>query len=433
MRFLDIIEKKKNKLALTDEEIQFWIDGVTDGSIPDYQTSSLLMAIVLNGMDERETAKLAEAMMNSGDVIDLSEIEGIKADKHSTGGVGDKTSLALGAMVSACGLKVAKMSGRGLGHTGGTLDKLESIEGFNIFLTEEQFKKQVIEVGLSIIGQTGELVPADKKLYALRDVTATVNSIPLIASSIMSKKLASGSNTILLDVKYGEGAFMQTIEDAKKLATAMISIGNRLGRNTMAMITDMNQPLGNTIGNALEVEEAIQTVQGNGPKDFTELCMCAGEIMLMQGKIANSKEEARKMLKEAISSGKAFEKLLQMVEAQGGNIEQIKNTKLLPQSKFVTEMKSKESGYVENIHSMQLGILAMHLGAGRATKEDSINYAVGLKMNAKKGDKVNIGDVLCTVYHDEELKPEWIDNFYKTFTYSDSKVDPIPIVEEILG
>lgn len=433
MRFLDIIEKKKNKLALTDEEIQFWIDGVTDGSIPDYQTSSLLMAIVLNGMDERETAKLAEAMMNSGDVIDLSEIEGIKADKHSTGGVGDKTSLALGAMVAACGLKVAKMSGRGLGHTGGTLDKLESIEGFNIFLTEEQFKKQVNEVGLSIIGQTGELVPADKKLYALRDVTATVNSIPLIASSIMSKKLASGSNTILLDVKYGEGAFMQTIEDAKKLATAMISIGNRLGRNTMAMITDMNQPLGNTIGNALEVEEAIQTVQGNGPKDFTELCMCAGEIMLMQGKIANSKEEARKMLKEAISSGKAFEKLLQMVEAQGGNIEQIKNTKLLPQSKFVTEMKSKESGYVENIHSMQLGILAMHLGAGRATKEDSINYAVGLKMNAKKGDKVNIGDVLCTVYHDEELKPEWIDNFYKTFTYSDSKVDPIPIVEEILG
>ncbi len=433
MRFLDIIEKKKNKLALTDEEIQFWIDGVTYGSIPDYQTSSLLMAIVLNGMDERETAKLAEAMMNSGDVIDLSEIEGIKADKHSTGGVGDKTSLALGAMVAACGLKVAKMSGRGLGHTGGTLDKLESIEGFNIFLTEEQFKKQVNEVGLSIIGQTGELVPADKKLYALRDVTATVNSIPLIASSIMSKKLASGSNTILLDVKYGEGAFMQTIEDAKKLATAMISIGNRLGRNTMAMITDMNQPLGNTIGNALEVEEAIQTVQGNGPKDFTELCMCAGEIMLMQGKIANSKEEARKMLKEAISSGKAFEKLLQMVEAQGGNIEQIKNTKLLPQSKFVTEMKSKESGYVENIHSMQLGILAMHLGAGRATKEDSINYAVGLKMNAKKGDKVNIGDVLCTVYHDEELKPEWIDNFYKTFTYSDSKVDPIPIVEEILG
>ncbi len=433
MRFLDIIEKKKNKLALTDEEIQFWIDGVTNDTIPDYQTSSLLMAIVLNGMDEKETAKLAEAMMNSGDVLDLSGIPGIKSDKHSTGGVGDKTSLALGAMVAACGLKVAKMSGRGLGHTGGTLDKLESIEGFNIFLTEDQFKKQVSEIGLSIIGQTGELVPADKKLYALRDVTSTVNSIPLIASSIMSKKLASGSNTILLDVKYGEGAFMQTIEDAKTLANAMISIGNRLGRNTMAMITDMNQPLGNTIGNALEVEEAIETVKGNGPKDFTELCMCAGEIMLMQGKIANSKEEARKMLQEAISSGKAFEKLLQMVEYQGGNVEQIKNTKLLPQAKFVTEMKSRESGYVEHIHSQQLGILAMHLGAGRATKEDSINYAVGLRMNSKKGDKIETGDLLCTVYHDEELKQEWIENFYKTFSFTDNKVDPIPIVEEILG
>ncbi|SFE58752.1 pyrimidine-nucleoside phosphorylase [Peptostreptococcus sp. D1] len=433
MRFLEIIEKKKNKLALTDEEIQFWIDGVTNDTIPDYQTSSLLMAIVLNGMDEKETAKLAEAMMNSGDVLDLSDIPGIKSDKHSTGGVGDKTSLALGAMVAACGLKVAKMSGRGLGHTGGTLDKLESIEGFNIFLTEDQFKKQVSEIGLSIIGQTGELVPADKKLYALRDVTATVNSIPLIASSIMSKKLASGSNTILLDVKYGEGAFMQTIEDAKTLANAMISIGNRLGRNTMAMITDMNQPLGNTIGNALEVEEAIETVKGNGPKDFTELCMCAGEIMLMQGKIANSKEEARKMLQEAISSGKAFEKLLQMVEYQGGNIEQIKNTKLLPQAKFVTEMKSRKAGYVEHIHSQQLGILAMYLGAGRATKEDSINYAVGLRMNSKKGDKIKTGDLLCTVYHDEELKQEWIESFYKTFSFTDNKVDPIPIVEEILG
>lgn len=285
MRFTDIIEKKKINLALTDEEIKFWVDGVTDGSIPDYQTSALLMAIVFNGMDERETATLAEAMMNSGDIIDLSSIPGIKADKHSTGGVGDKTSLALGALVAACGLKVAKMSGRGLGHTGGTLDKLESIEGLNIFLTEEQFKKQVGEIGLAIIGQTGELVPADKKLYALRDVTATVNSIPLIASSIMSKKLASGSNTILLDVKYGEGAFMPTVEAAKELATAMISIGNRLGRNTMAMITDMNQPLGNTIGNALEVEEAVETVKGNGPKDFTELCMRAGEIMLTQGGI----------------------------------------------------------------------------------------------------------------------------------------------------
>lgn len=432
MRMIDIIEKKKIKEELTDKEIQFWVSGVTDGSIPDYQTSALLMAILLNGMSERETATLAEAMMHSGDVIDLSCIEGIKSDKHSTGGVGDKTSIALGSIVAACGLKVAKMSGRGLGHTGGTLDKLESIDGLNIFLTEDEFKKQVSEVGLAIIGQTGELVPADKKLYALRDVTATVNSIPLIASSIMSKKLASGSNAILLDVKYGEGAFMPTVEDAKELATAMISIGNRLGRNTMAMITDMNQPLGNTIGNALEVEEAVETVKGNGPKDFTELCMCAGEIMLMQGELASNKEEARKMLEEAISSGKAYEKLIQMVKAQGGNIEQIKDTKLLPQSKFVTEMKSKKAGFVHNIHSQQLGILAMHLGAGRATKDDPINYAVGLKMNSKKGDMVEVGDLLCTVYHDEPLKDESIEMFYNTFSFGDEKVDPIPIVEAIL-
>ena len=397
MRFLDIIEKKKNKLTLSDEEIQFWIDGVTDGTIPDYQTSALLMAIVLNGMDDRETAKLAEAMMNSGHVMDLSSIGGIKADKHSTGGVGDKTSLALGAMVAACGLKVAKMSGRGLGHTGGTLDKLESIRGFNCFLTEDQFKIQVQEIGLAIIGQTSDLVPADKKLYALRDVTATVNSIPLIASSIMSKKLASGANTILLDVKYGEGAFMKTIEDAKILAQAMISIGKRLGRNTIAMITDMDQPLGNTIGNALEVQEAIETVRGKGPKDFTELCMRAGEIMLVQGQLASTKEEARRLLEEAVSSGRAFEKLAQMVKYQGGDLEQIKNTDLLPKAKYVTEIRSREAGYISRIHSMQLGILAMKLGAGRATKSDPINYAVGLKMAVKKGDKVEEGDLLCRV------------------------------------
>lgn len=432
MRFIDIIEKKKLKEELTDEEIQFFIDGVTDDSIEDYQIAALLMAIRLNGMTEHETAKLAEAMMHSGDVIDLSEIEGIKSDKHSTGGVGDKTSMALGAMVAACGLKLAKMSGRGLGHTGGTLDKLESIEGFNISLTEEEFKKQVNEIGLAIIGQTGDLVPADKKLYALRDVTATVDSIPLIASSIMSKKLASGSDTILLDVKYGEGAFMHTVEDAKKLAEAMISIGKKLGKNTMAMITDMSQPLGNTIGNALEVREAIETVKGHGPKDFTELCMCAGEIMLMQAGKAETKEEARKMLEEAISSGKAYEKLEKMVEYQGGNVEQIRNTDLLPQAKFKTEMSSEEEGYIENIHSMGLGIQAMKLGAGRAKKTDPINYAVGLEMNSKKGDYVKKGDLLCTVYHDEELTEEWKKDFYDTFTFTDKEVEPIPIVEEIL-
>ena len=409
MRFVDIIEKKKNKEELTDDEIKFWIDGVTDESIPDYQTSALLMAIVLNGMTDHETAKLAECMMNSGDVIDLSDINGIKADKHSTGGVGDKTSLALGPIISACGLKLAKMSGRGLGHTGGTLDKLESIEGFNVFLKEEDFKKQVNEIGFAIIGQTGELVPADKKLYALRDVTATVDSIPLIASSIMSKKLASGSDTILLDVKYGEGAFMHTIEDAKKLANAMINIGKKLGKDTKAMITDMNQPLGNTIGNALEVKEAIETVKGNGPKDFTELVLTAGEIMLVQGKIAKNKNEARAMLEDAINSGKAFEKLKKMVEYQGGNVKQIEDPDLLPQAKFKTQMKSQKEGYIDNIHSMNLGILSMKLGGGREKKEDNINYAVGLEMKVKKGDKIKKDDILSTVYHDKKLTDEWIE------------------------
>ena len=432
MHFIDIINKKRENKELTNEEIKFWIDGVVDGSIPDYQTSSLLMAIVFNGMSERETAVLAECMMNSGDVIDLSCIEGIKADKHSTGGVGDKTSMALGPMVAACGLKVAKMSGRGLGHTGGTLDKLESIEGFNCFLSEEQFKKQVNEVGISIIGQTGDLVPADKKLYALRDVTGTVKSIPLIASSIMSKKLASGSNTILLDVKYGEGAFMGTVEEAEELAKAMISIGNNLGRNTMAMITDMNQPLGNTIGNALEIKEAVETLKGHGPEDFTELCMQAGAIMLMQGKIAKDEEEARKMLKDAIDSGKAFEKLKEMVSAQGGNAQMIEDTSLLPKAKFITEIKCESEGYIEKIHSEQLGILAMHLGAGREKKEDDVNHAVGLVVNCKKGDKISIGDTICYVHHDEELTDEWIKKLHKAFLISSNEVKNSKLIEKIL-
>ena len=433
MRFVDIINKKRNKQELTNEEIQFFVDGVTDGSLPDYQISALLMAIVLNDMNERETAYLAKAMMNSGDVIDLTSIEGIKSDKHSTGGVGDKTSMALGPMVAACGLKVAKMSGRGLGHTGGTLDKLESIKGFNCFLTEEQFKKQVQEVGLAIIGQTGDLVPADKKLYALRDVTGTVESIPLIASSIMSKKLASGSDTILLDVKYGEGAFMHTVEDATKLAEAMISIGNSLGRNTMAMITDMNQPLGNAIGNSIEIKEAIDTLKGHGPKDFTELCMQAGEIMLMQGKVAKDKEEARKMLEEGISSGRAFELFKEMVKAQGGDVAMLDDTSLLPQAKFTTEIKSKENGNIKVLHSEQLGILAMQLGAGRATKEDDVNHAVGLEINCKRGDKVNVGDTICYVYHDEELTEKWIEGLYDAFELTDEEVEPNPIIEKVLS
>ncbi|MDD7305348.1 MAG: pyrimidine-nucleoside phosphorylase [Peptoniphilaceae bacterium] len=433
MRFVDIIEKKKENQVLTDEEIQFFIDGVTNNTIPDYQISALLMAIVFNGMNEHETAKLAQAMRDSGDVIDLSSIEGVKADKHSTGGVGDKTSLALTAMVAACGLKVAKMSGRGLGHTGGTLDKLESIEGMRIDLTDQEFKKQVNEIGLAIIGQTGDLVPADKKLYALRDVTATVDSIPLIASSIMSKKLASGSDTILLDVKYGEGAFMHRVEDAKRLAKAMIAIGKKLGKDTRAMISDMNQPLGNTIGNALEVREAVETVQGHGPEDFTELCLKAGEIMLMQGKLAKDEKQARSMLEEVIRNGKAFEKLCQMVSYQGGKVEQIKNTKLLPQAKYKTIMLSREEGYIKELKALELGILAMELGAGRATVDDNINYAVGLELKAKKGMKIKKSDEICIVYHDSPLTDQWKEKFYKAFIFSDKKVPKTPIVEDILS
>lgn len=432
MHIVDIINKKKDKEVLTNEEIQFWVDGVVDGSIPDYQTSALLMAIVLNGMNAGETAYLAKAMMESGDIIDLTSIAGIKADKHSTGGVGDKTSMALGPMVAACGLKLAKMSGRGLGHTGGTLDKLESIEGFNCYLSQDQFKKQVSEIGIAIIGQTGDLVPADKKLYALRDVTGTVNSIPLIASSIMSKKLASGSDTILLDVKYGEGAFMHTIEDAEKLAKAMIEIGDNLGRNTMAMITDMNQPLGNAIGNSLEIIEAIETLKGNGPKDFTELCLQAGEIMLMQGKIANSEEEGRKLLLEVISNGKAFEKFKEMVKAQGGNTDVIDNTSLLPHAKHITEIKAEKDGYVEVIHSEKLGILAMHLGAGRAKKEDDINHGVGLVLNCKRADKIKAGDTICYVHHDSELSDEWVKQLYKAFVISNEEIKPNPLIGKIL-
>lgn len=432
MRFTDIIEKKKNKLPLSESEIHFWIKGVVSGEIPDYQTSAILMAIVLNGMDENETAILADAMVHSGDIIDLSEVAGIKVDKHSTGGVGDKTSLVLAALVASCGLKVAKMSGRGLGHTGGTLDKLESIEGFNCFLSEEEFKDQVDKIGISIIGQTGELVPADKKLYELRDVTATVNSIPLIASSIMSKKIASGADIILLDVKYGEGAFMKTVEEAKKLANTMISIGKKLNKKTIAMITDMNQPLGNTIGNALEVKEAVDTLKGDGPKDLTELCVKAGEIVLVSSGVAKSKEIAEKMIEEAIFSGKAFDKFVEMVEAQGGNINQVLNTDFLPKSKYKTKILSQENGYISEIHSLKLGILAMQLGAGRETKEDKINHSVGLELNVKKGEKISKDDLICTVYHDKALSLQWEENLQKAFEFSSIWEKNVPIVEEIM-
>ena len=432
MRILDIIEKKKLGEELTKEEISFWIKGLCSGDIPDYQTSALLMAIRLKGMNQEETVNLCQEMVHSGDILDLSEIEGIKADKHSTGGVGDKTSLVLGPLVASCGLKIAKMSGRGLGHTGGTLDKLESISGLNIFLSEDEFKKQVAEIGIAIVGQTGELVPADKKLYALRDVTATVDSIPLISSSIMSKKLAAGSDTILLDVKYGKGAFMHTVEDAKKLAKTMISIGKSLGKNTMAMITDMNAPLGRTIGNALEIKEAVLTLKGQGEESFTEFIISAAKIMLMQGKITSDEAEADKMLRENIKNGKAFLKFKEMVKSQGGNVDQIDDLDLLPKSKHIEDMKSKEEGYISKINSEELGILSMKLGGGRKKKEDKINYAVGIIMDKKVGDYVKIGDSLGQIHYDDLLDKQLIDSFYQAYEFSKNKVEKIKVIEEIL-
>ena len=432
MRFTDIIEKKRDGFALTREEIHFWIKNYVDGIIPDYQVSALCMAIYFNGMNEDEIAWLCDEMLHSGEVIDLSEIKGIKADKHSTGGVGDKTSLSLAPMVASCGLKIAKMSGRGLGHTGGTLDKMESIDGLTVEIEAEQFIKQVNEIGISIIGQTQSLVPADKKLYGLRDVTATVNSIPLIATSIMSKKLSSGSDAILLDVKFGEGAFMKTPEEAEELARTMISIGKKLNKDTRAMISNMNQPLGNAIGNALEVEEAIATLKDEGPADFKELCMHAGAIMLMQGNIASSEEEARAMLQENITNGKALQKLIEMVEWQGGNIEQVKNPSLLPKAKMKIEMKAKQAGYVKELNALELGTLAMLIGAGRRVKEDNVNHAVGIVLSKKDGDYVNENDVLAVVHTDTELTQEWDDKFYNCFIMSETAVEKSPLIYKVI-
>lgn len=432
MRFVDIIEKKRNGESLTKEEIHFWIDGYVNDRIPDYQVSALLMAIYFQGMNADETTWLTHEMLYSGDIFDLSSIDGIKADKHSTGGVGDKTSLSLLPMVASCGLKIAKMSGRGLGHTGGTLDKLESIEGMNICLSDEEFKEQVNRIGIALIGQTKQVVPADKKMYSLRDVTATVQSIPLIASSIMSKKLASGADTILLDVKFGEGAFMKTPQEAELLAKTMISIGNKLNRDTRAILSSMEQPLGNAIGNALEVKEAIATLKDEGPSDFKELCMHAGAIMLMQGNIASNEQEARAMLQENITNGKAFEKLIQMIEAQGGNIKQIENPELLPKAKKQINMYSKTEGYIQRLNALELGTLAMRIGAGRKVKEETVNHAVGIVLNKKDGDYVKENDLLAVIHTDTELSEEWIHDFYTCFEINMNKKEKTPLVYKVI-
>ena len=404
MRMYDLIMKKRNGGTLSRDEIFFMIEGYTKGNIPDYQMSAMMMAIYFNGMDEKETAALTMAMAESGDQLDLSGIQGIKVDKHSTGGVGDKTSLALTPMVSACGVKIAKMSGRGLGHTGGTIDKLESFQGFSTSLSEEAFIDQVNRIGISIIGQTKNLAPADKKLYALRDVTATVDNMSLIASSIMSKKLAAGADAIVLDVKTGSGAFMKEEADAMLLAGEMMTIGKNAGRKMMAVISDMDQPLGNAVGNALEVKEAIETLKGHGPADFTELCMILGSCMLMVAEIAENEQQAREMLKEAVDSGKALDKLAELVEAQGGDKRMVYETDLLPKASSITPLLSEKDGYVEKIQCDEVGICSLILGGGRETKESAIDLSVGIVLTKKVGSHVKAGEPLAYIHSNEEAK-----------------------------
>ncbi|MBP1582098.1 MAG: pyrimidine-nucleoside phosphorylase [Oscillospiraceae bacterium] len=397
MRMIDIIEKKKLGQTLSKAELDFFIEGYTAGTIPDYQAAALCMAIRLMGMDSRETADLTMAMAASGDQSDLRSIPGIKVDKHSTGGVGDKTTLVVGPMVASCGVPVAKMSGRGLGHTGGTLDKLESIPGFRINLPTEDFFHIVNTVGISLIGQTGNLAPADKKLYALRDVTATVDSIPLIASSIMSKKLASGADAIVLDVKCGSGAFMKTEEDAQALAEEMVAIGQHAGRNTIALITNMDRPLGRAIGNSLEVIEAIETLKQNGPTDFTELCVELAANMLLLAK-KGYLEDCRAMAQQTLRDGSALRKFREMVSAQGGDPAVTEDYSIFPQASIITELPSPRSGFLSHMETQTCGLAAMVLGAGRATKEDSIDHAAGIVLSVKPGDRVEQGQTLATLY-----------------------------------
>lgn len=432
MRIVDIIEKKKNKESLSSVEINFWIEGIMDNTVKDYQTSALLMAILLNGMDTRETSDLTMAMLNSGNVIDLSSINGVKVDKHSTGGVGDKSTLILSPLAAANNAKVAKMSGRGLGHTGGTLDKLEAIPNYNINLSQSEFIKQVNDIGIALLGQTSESVPADKTIYALRDVTATVDSLPLIAASIMSKKLASGADTILLDVKYGDGAFMETKEKAEDLALVMIDIGNHLGKNVRAMITNMNEPLGNTIGNALEVRESIESLKGHGPADLNELCNLSAAIMLEQAKLVSSVDEGLLKVSEVINNGLAIAKFKELIKAQGGDERVVDDYSLLPQAKYKTIINSKTSGYIAGIKASELGKLAMVLGAGRKTVDEEINYAVGLELSGKISDYKNAGDPLITVYHDEKLSDEWLERLYNSYTFTDEKIIKEDLIYKVL-
>ena len=433
MRMYDLIMKKRNGGVLCDDEINFMVNGYTAGKIPDYQMSAMTMAIYFQGMNEEETLALTMAMAKSGDMLDLSDIHGVKVDKHSTGGVGDKTSLALTPMVAAAGVTVAKMSGRGLGHTGGTIDKLESFSGFSTAMSEQQFRDNVNRIGIAIMGQTADLAPADKKLYALRDVTATVDNMSLIASSIMSKKLAAGADAIVLDVKTGSGAFMKEEADSFALAHEMVRIGNGAGRRTIAVVSDMDQPLGCAVGNALEVKEAIDTLRGNGPDDFVELCMTLGSQMLIAGGRAREEEQARDMLQKAITSGAALEKLAEFIEAQGGDPAAVHDTGLLPRASHVEPIPANTEGYIQNIRCDEIGICSLLLGGGRETKESEIDLSVGLVLSAKAGDYVKAGDPLAYIhYNDPEKAAAAKERFYRAYTLGREKPQVPALIHRIL-
>ena len=432
MRMSEIIDKKRRGLSLDKEEIYFWIKGLTRNEIPDYQTSALAMAICLNGMNKEETYHLTGAMTKSGDVVDLSTIRGIKVDKHSTGGVGDKTSIVLIPMVAACGIKVAKMSGRGLGHTGGTLDKLEAIPGFNIALSEDEFIDQVNDIGLAIIGQTTAVAPADKKLYALRDVTATVESIPLIASSIMSKKLASGSDAITLDVTVGSGAFMKSQKDALALAKLMSKIGKYHKKDTRAVISNMNQPLGYAVGNALEIKEAIEALKGQGPEDLMELCYTLGSIMLVQAGIHRNERVARRHLEAVIRTGAAYEKFKKMVQAQGGNTMYIDQPTRFRKVKHSFDILSNTAGYIKDIDAYKIGLASMELGAGRVVITDKIDPNAGIYLYKKVGDYVNRDDRLMTIYTNNDKYEQVIADLMKAYTFSKDKVAKPKVIIKVL-
>ncbi|MBQ6995014.1 MAG: pyrimidine-nucleoside phosphorylase [Lachnospiraceae bacterium] len=433
MRMYDLIMKKRNGNALSEKEIEFMVEGYTKGEIPDYQMSAMTMAIFFQGMNEQETLALTMAMAHSGDMLDLSGINGIKVDKHSTGGVGDKTSLALTPMVAALGVPVAKMSGRGLGHTGGTIDKLESFIGFSTAITEKQFKDNVNSIGISIMGQTADLAPADKKLYALRDVTATVDNMSLIASSIMSKKLAAGADAIVLDVKTGSGAFMKAEEDAFELAKEMVKIGHGAGRKTSAVISDMDEPLGFAVGNALEVKEAIDTLKGKGPKDFVELCLTLGSYMVVAAQKAQSIEEARGMLEKVIEDGSALDKLAAFIEAQGGDKEMVYHPEKLPLASMIEEIPSPVEGYIKHIECDEIGICSLILGGGRETKESEIDLSVGLVLKKKVGDFVKKGETLAVIHaNDSEKLRSATERFLGAYTFSEELVAKKKLIKGIV-